>query len=47
MFLNSLINLVRNLFKIIITAFSGRKRNSLKTNINSVPKGMISMIARM
>jgi hypothetical protein len=35
-----------NLCGKLATAFSGRKRKSLKINKKRVPKGMISIIAR-
>ena len=45
--LDTLVNFVGNLSEEKLTAFSGKKRNSLKTSINKVPKGMISTMARM
>lgn len=45
--LDAFIDLVRDLPRQPSTAFSGRKRNSLKTSMKRVPKGMISIMARM
>lgn len=47
MLLDTLVNFVGDLSRLGLTAFSGRKRKSLKISMKSVPKGMISMMARM
>lgn len=47
MFLDPFINFVGDLTQIEVTAFSGRKRKSLKISMKRVPKGMISMMARI
>ena len=47
MFLNTFIDFVADLYLIMFTAFSGKKRNNLKTNMKRVPKGTIYTTARM
>ena len=47
MFLDSFVDFVGDLGKMKFTAFSGRKRKSLKMSMKRVPKGTISTTARM
>ena len=44
-FLDTFVDLVGNLNEIECTAFSGRKRKSLKASMSREPKGMISTTA--